>query len=286
VSSATVAAARPTRAERAGFWARYGVAIGALSATAIGYAWIACLQAAGRSAAAVNMPDMGMTDVGRYWAFPLLQASGLVGLGFAYLSMLLGLGSPGPITRLLPLSRRQLDVWHRHVGLAVVGLVAVHVVATVADAMGNTWQTVLIPGYLTNHGWPAAAWGFDIGIVAMYALLLLAPTYCFRRQVGRSRWRVLHRFLIVFYVLSCWHTLILGLDVAYYGWLRPTLWAAQLPLLALLIARVRSTTLPRRQAHSTVGYLARHVTALVAVGAIVAIVAIVATGHTDFVHTV
>jgi DMSO/TMAO reductase YedYZ heme-binding membrane subunit len=105
--------------------------------------------------------------------------------------------------------------------------------------MGNTWQSVLLPGAVAATGWPAAVWGFNTGILAFYALLLLAPTFYARRRIGIRRWRFLHRFVLLFYGLSVWHALILGLDVSYYGWIRPTIWLAQVPLLALVIARIR-----------------------------------------------
>ena len=41
------------------------------------------LQAQGRSAAALAMPSEHMGSMARFWAFPLLQASGLTGLVFA-----------------------------------------------------------------------------------------------------------------------------------------------------------------------------------------------------------
>ncbi len=102
-----------------------------------------------------------MTDIGKYWAFPVLQASGLTGLVFAYLSVLLGLQQSGRAVSWFPLTYRQINRIHRQVSLIVIGLVLIHVVATVFDAMGNTWQSVLLPGAVAATGWPAAVWGFN-----------------------------------------------------------------------------------------------------------------------------
>ena len=254
-------------------WPRFGIVVTAVVTTATVYAWIFNLQMHGRSAAALDMPEMGMTDVGRYWAFPMLEASGLVGLAFAYVSVLLGLQ---PSVRWRPATHRQVNRAHRQVALVVVGLVLVHVAATVLDGMGNTWQTVLIPGYVGTQGWPAAVWGFNSGIFAVYALLLLGPTFYLRRWIGVRRWRFLHQFVVVFYGLSIWHALALGLDVSYYGWIRPTIWLAQVPLLALVIARTR------RAPRSPV----RHLIVTACCVGIAAMVAIVATGSSGFIHTV
>ena len=181
----------PHRYTRTGFWSRFGVMLTAVATTLAVYSWIVNLQAHGRSAAALNMPEMGMTDIGKYWASPVLQASGLTGLLFAYLSVLLGLQQSGRAGSWFPLTYRQINRIHRQVSLMVIGLVLIHVAATVFDAMGNTWQSVLIPGAVAATGWPGAVWGFNTGIFAFYALLLLAPTFYVRRRMGIRRWRFL-----------------------------------------------------------------------------------------------
>jgi predicted ferric reductase len=234
------------------------------------YAWILRLQAEGTSAAALDMPDMGMTDIDKYWAFPVLQASGLVGLLFAYITVLMGLAQSSRYTQRFPIHRL-----HRQISLTVVGLVLVHVAATALDAMGNTWVTVLIPGHVAETGWPEAEWGFDTGIFALYILLLVAPTFYLRRLIGADRWRVLHRFVVIFYILALWHALILGLDLSHYPWARPMIWLAQLPLVVLLLSRLHDAgTIGRR------GMIALSTAVVVAVGLLVA------TGNSDFIHTV
>lgn len=75
----------------------------------------------------------------------LLQASGLAGLAFAYLSVLLGLQQSARALPGLPFSYRQRDRLHRQISLLVIGLVLVHVVTTALDAMGDSWKTALIP---------------------------------------------------------------------------------------------------------------------------------------------
>jgi DMSO/TMAO reductase YedYZ heme-binding membrane subunit len=263
-------------AARQTVWSRFGVVVTAVVATAGIYGWTLDLQAHGRSAAALNMSDMGMTDIGKYWSFPVLQATGLIGLVFAYVSVVLGLLQSGRMARRSATTYRLINQIHRQTSLTVIGLVLVHITATVYDAMGNSWQTVLVPGAIAATGWPEAVWGFNAGIIAFYTLLLVAPTFYFRSTIGMRRWRFLHRFALVFYGLSVWHTLILGLDVSYYAWIRPTLWLAQIPLLAMLITRVRGA------AHSRT----TRPIAAASGAAIVAILLIVATGNSGFIHTV
>jgi len=195
------------------------------------------LQAVGRSAAAIAMAaDMDMRDTGKYWSFPILQASGLVALAFAYVAALLGLWQA--VGKSASLQSARLERLHRHVSWVVVTLILIHVLATALDAMGDNWRTVLIPGTWAKQGWPAAVTGYNTGIAAVYLLLLVGPTYYLRRMIGPIRWRIVHRAVAAFYVLSIWHAMILGLDLAYYTWMRPLIWLLQLPLLALLMIRL------------------------------------------------
>ena len=237
------------------------------------YAWIAVLQSRDSSAAALAMPTMNMNRMGVFWAFPLLQASGLAALLWAYLGVALGLAESGRTMRWLPLRRRQLDRLHRYISLLVIGLIVVHMVATVFDAMGDSLLTVLVP---QQEGWTAARWAYDLGIFAFYLALLLGPTYYLRRFIGTRVWRFAHRFVVVVYILSVWHTLIIGADVQHYGWMRPALWLAQVPLLALLCYRLVS---PAARSRGMAATVTRYGVALASAAAVVAIVAIVATGH-------
>jgi len=203
---------------------------------------IYALQSAGKSAAAIAMADMNMRDMATFWSFPLVQSSGLVGLLFAYVAALLGLWQAN-LKAVGKTPRPSLEPLHRHVALLVVGLVLVHMLATSLDAMGDSWRTVLIPGTWARQGWPEAVVGYNTGILAAYLLLLVAPSFYLRNSLGIIRWRLLHRFVLVFYLLSIWHAMILGLDLAYYVWLRPVIWLAQIPLLLLLTTRLyRATT--------------------------------------------
>jgi len=257
--------------------------------TLILYVWIARLQAQDRSPAAVAMASMHMNNMTRYWSFPVLQASGLAGLLFAYLGAILGLQQSGRAASWFPLGYRQIDRVHRQISLLVIGLVGVHVLATVLDAMGDSWKTVLIPGQWASQGWPQAVWGYNAGIFAVYILVLVAPTFYLRRTIGMRTWRFLHRFVLVFYGLSLWHALILGLDIGHYPWLRPVIWLLQIPLLALLIRRLSSPLRSDRKlspSQRLTAASARYALQAASAAAIVAIAALVLTGHSGFIVTV
>lgn len=243
-------------------------------------------QSHGTSPGAVAMPDMGMTDMTTYWSFPILQASGLVGLVTAWISVGLGLQQSRKSSRFLGMDYRTIDQVHRQVALLTLGLVIVHVVATAFDAMGDSWRSVLwFNGWATD--WPDANWGYNIGVFAFYTLLLLGPTFYLRRRMGVNRWKFLHRFILVFYVLSVWHALILGLDVAAYAWVRPVIWLAQIPLLWFLSRRFTTLAQANRAAgRGAIGYLTSMAIVVASYVAMVACLAIVVTGRSDFILTV
>ena len=268
-----------------------GVCVGAAGVVSTGvlYLLIRHQQSLGRSAAALAMSSMHMQNVHKFWSFPLLQASGLTGLVFAYLSVVLGLQQSARALPQLRLSYRQIDRLHRQISLLVIVLVVVHVVATACDAMGDSVKTVLIPWQWANQGWPQAVVGYTFGVVAMYVLFIVAPTFYVRRRIGTGRWRFLHRFVLLFYVLSVGHTLILGLDVSHYGWIRPVIWLAQIPLLALFVRRLmlplrgsRRFSPARRRALAWTRYA---LTALSCAGILAALV-IVVTGNAALVTNV
>lgn len=277
----------PSARTSAGRRTALGVVAAGLIVTLPLYLLIAHEQSQGRSPAALQMSTMGMADMGKYWAFPILQASGLAGLAFAWGSVFLGLQQSGRVASWLRLDYRQVDRLHRYLSLLVITLVAVHVLSTVFDAMGDSWRTVLLLNQWKRLGWAAADTGYDTGVIAMYVLAVTAPTFYVRRGIGAARWRVLHRLVIVFYALSIWHALILGLDVAHYAWLRPLMWLAQIPLLAMLARRVLQ---PARTGELRRGGVAarvlRYAVVALSLAGIVAVLAVVLTGNSGFIATV
>ena len=270
---------------------RSGTIVGLLGFLSVApfYLWIHHLQVENRSAAALAMSSMHMDQMHKFWSFPLLQATGLAGLVWAYLGVSLGLLESGRTVSWMPLSRPQVDRLHRQISLLVLALMTAHVVTTGLDAMGDSWRTVTIPWQWANQGWPQAVTGYTTGIVAFYLALVLGPSYYLRRTIGVARWRFLHRFSVIVYILSFWHTLILGLDVSHYGWVRPFMWLMQVPLLYLFARRLLQPAAAARPASAPLVALRRATTrslALASCAGIVAVAAIVLTGNSDFINNV
>jgi hypothetical protein len=283
----TLVASRP----RPGGALRSGAVVGLLGFITVipFYAWIHDLQAKDRSAAALAMSSMHMNDMHRFWSFPLLQATGLAGLIWAYVGVALGLFVSGKSVSWMRLTRPQIDRLHRQISLLVLALMGVHVATTALDAMGDGWKTITIPWQWSNQGWPQAVTGYTTGIVAFYLALLLGPTYYLRRFIGVTRWRFLHRFVVVVYILSFWHTMILGLDISHYGWVRPFMWAMQVPLLLLFARRLLEPAASGRGLSPRVALVRRATSrglAFASMAGVVAVAAIVLTGNSGFINNV
>ncbi len=261
--------------------------IGAI-AFALIYQYIYHLQSLNKSAAALGMPKMGMQDMNKFWSFPILQASGLVGLVTAFLSVLLGLQQSRRAVGWLKLNYRTIDQLHRQIALLTLVLVVVHAIATAYDAMGDSWRTVLWFNGWANEktGWPQAVWGYDTGILAFYLILILGPTFYIRRKIGVSLWKYAHRFILVFYIGSVWHAMILGLDMSHYGWIRPTVWILQIPLLWLLASRFKELVEKNATVKTSIKYLTSQLVVAISYLAIIASLVIVLTGHSDFIANI
>lgn len=262
-------------------------AIGSIAFIAI-YLFIFHLQSQDRSAAALGMPSMHMNKVRTFWSFPILQSSGLVGLVAAYLAVLLGLQQSRRAVGWLKLDYRAIDRLHRQIALLTLGLVLIHALATVFDAMGDSWRTVFWFNGWANAktGWPAAVWGYDVGIIAFYTLLILGPTFYLRRRVGVNNWKYLHRFILIFYIGSIWHSLILGLDMSHYKWIRPLTWLLQIPLLWLFAKRFGELAKKNDEHKKGAKYLISILLIAIAYAGIFAALLIVFTGNSDFIANI
>ncbi|MBK1782706.1 ferric reductase-like transmembrane domain-containing protein [Prauserella cavernicola] len=232
-----------------------------------------------------------LADANEYWMYWLCQAFGWSALLWAWLTTMLGLLRSGPGPRRLPVSAARLERWHRSTSLTTIALMFAHAAFFFAEQVrsnedglgpvGRVWRAFVdsfVPGgYASGTGQVAIL----LGLIALYLAIPLGLLYYFRAGTGARMWRALHRFVLVVYVLSAWHTLLYGTNVWFDGWPRTTLWLLQLPVALVLLARLLE---PARRAEKSSGASPRTrvlrgvaITATLAV--IAAIVAVVVTGR-------
>ncbi|MGX2998682.1 ferric reductase-like transmembrane domain-containing protein [Streptomyces sp. JNUCC 64] len=247
---------------------------------------------AGTSSTVSVMPFM--SDAGAFWMYFLSQAFGWSALLWAWFTVLLGLLLSGPRPAWLPLSGPRLERLHRTTSLNSIALIAAHALLFAAELIrfdSGAWyartatafvETFVPGGYDSGTGRIA----IPIGQAALYLAIPLGLLFYVRHRIGARTWRVMHRFVLVVYVLSVWHTLLYGTNVWYDGWFRTTVWLLQLPVAALFLARLlrparRSQRLAGPVAHqgSRTGWALRLTGRLAALAVLVALVAVPLSGR-------
>lgn len=234
-----------------------------------------------------------MADAGGFWMYFLSQAFGWSALLWAWGTVILGLLLSGRRPGRLPLSGPRLERLHRTTSLNTIALITAHALLFGAElfrhstdawnsALGTAFVETFVPGGYTSGTGQIA---IPIGQAALYLAIPLGLLFYVRHRIGPKTWRVLHRFVIVVYVLSVWHTLLYGTNVWYDGWFRTSVWLLQLPIAALLLVRLlrparRSEKLPLSPggAVSRTGWALRLGGRLAVVGVVVALVVVVVSG--------
>ncbi|CAM5373605.1 ferric reductase-like transmembrane domain-containing protein [Streptomyces atroolivaceus] len=267
----------------------------AVAVTAAVFVFLYVRVESGDSATVAVMPFMA--DAGTYWMYLLSQAFGWSALLWAWGTVMLGLLLSGQRPAWLPGSPQVLERWHRTTSLTTMALMFAHALMFAAELVRYevelAWAERLWVGFADSFvpGWYDSGTGqiaIPIGQGALYLAVPLGLLFYVRHRIGANTWRRLHRFVIVVYVLSVWHTLLYGTNVWYGEWPRTVLWLLQLPVAVLLVLRL---TRPARRAErlTRAGWgqggrsLPRwtlRAAGRVAAGAVVlGLIAVVASGH-------
>ncbi|MBB6118560.1 ferric reductase-like transmembrane domain-containing protein [Nocardiopsis algeriensis] len=221
-------------------------ATAALAVTAAVLAVLRHRVAEGTSPTLAVMPYLADADL--YLLYWLCQAFGWSGLLWAWITVMLGLLRATAPGRWTVVPHARIERWHRVTSLTTIGLMFAHALAFFlellrenADGLGTAalvWSAfvdVFVPGgYDSGTGRVAIL----LGLIALYLAIPLGLSFYVRSWTGTRLWRVLHRFVVVVYALSVWHTLLYGTNVWFDGWFRTAVWALQLPVALLFLARL------------------------------------------------
>jgi sulfoxide reductase heme-binding subunit YedZ len=162
-----------------------------------------------------------------YWITS--RAAGIVALLLSSISVCVGLLMGG---RVLKGRQPDLRVAHEALSLGTLAALLVHGLTLIGDSfLHPSLGDVAIPflsGYKTL--WTSG------GIVAFWAMALLGLSYYARTRIGPQRWRRLHRFTALAWLLGLVHSLGEGTDAGQTWFLAMTA-IVVLPALALLAMR-------------------------------------------------
>jgi methionine sulfoxide reductase heme-binding subunit len=169
------------------------------------------------------------TAVGPHLFWITSRAAGIVALLLSSVSVCVGLLLGG---RLAKRHRPELRVTHEALSLATLVALVVHGLTLLGDSylhpsLGDL-AIPLLSGYRTL--WTS------MGIVAFWAMLALGLSFYARTRIGAQRWRKLHRFVALAWVLGLAHSLGEGTDAG-QAWFLAMTAAVAVPAILLLIAR-------------------------------------------------
>jgi len=166
------------------------------------------------------------------------RAAGIAALLLSSVSVCVGLLMGG---RALKGRGPDLRAAHEALSLATIGALFVHGLSLIGDAfLHPSLADVSIPfvsGYKTL--WTST------GIVAFWAMALLGLSYYARSRIGVQRWRRLHRFTALAWILGLVHSLGEGTDAG-QTWFLAMVGIVVIPAIALLLGRHAGSLRTRR----------------------------------------
>jgi methionine sulfoxide reductase heme-binding subunit len=177
------------------------------------------------------MPAMLATATGPYIFWIASRAAGSAALILSSLAVCAGALIGGGIVRG---HRPELRVTHEALSLATLAALLAHGLTLLGDGyLHPSIAEIAIP--FVGHY--ETLWT-SMGIVAFWMLLVLGLSYYARARIGVQRWRRVHRFAALAWVLGLAHALGEGTDAG-QAWFLAMIAPAAAPALVLVLLRLR-----------------------------------------------
>jgi sulfoxide reductase heme-binding subunit YedZ len=174
------------------------------------------------------------TAVGPHLLWLTSRAAGIAALLLSSVSVCVGLLMGG---RLLAKRRPELRVTHEALSLATLAALVVHGLTLLSDSyLSPSLGDIAIP-FLSGY----KTFWTSLGIIAFWALLVLGLSYYARARIGVQRWRKLHRFAALAWILGLAHSLGEGTDAG-QAWFLASVAIVVVPALTLLAGRLLRST--------------------------------------------
>jgi sulfoxide reductase heme-binding subunit YedZ len=157
------------------------------------------------------------------------RAAGIVALILSSVSVCVGLLMSG---RLRKQRGTDLRVMHEALSLATLAALAVHGLSLLGDGYLKLSVADIALPFASSY----KTFWTSTGIIAFWALALLGLSYYARTKIGAQRWRRLHRFAALAWVLGIVHSLGEGTDAG-QAWFLAMTALVVLPALTLLASR-------------------------------------------------
>jgi sulfoxide reductase heme-binding subunit YedZ len=170
------------------------------------------------------------------------RAAGIVGYVLFSVAVLAGLTMASRLAA-KPAHKRVLLQVHEHAALAGLIAVAIHGITLLGDAWLDPGPLGVAVPFVIDYRPVAVA----AGIVSGYLAAALGLSFYIRRRIGAARWRRLHHFTLLAWLLGFLHALFAGTDAGSVGLQLVLLWTAG-PIVVLLVTRVLAERRKRARA--------------------------------------
>jgi sulfoxide reductase heme-binding subunit YedZ len=165
------------------------------------------------------------------------RASGVAAMILVSAAVGVGVSISGRLTRGrgpdLDVRGADLHVTHEALSLAAFAMIALHGLSLLADSYFHPSLAALVVPLQRNYREPFMA----IGIVGGWATILLGSSYYVRRLLGGRRWRLVHRFTVLAWVLIVIHAVGEGSDAG-EAWFVAVMVVTIVPTVLLLSMRI------------------------------------------------
>jgi sulfoxide reductase heme-binding subunit YedZ len=170
------------------------------------------------------------------------RAAGLVALILASASVGVGVSMGG---RMIKGRGPDLKVVHEALSIATLAAVALHALSLLGDAYFHPTIVDLTIPFASGYKEPYMA----LGIIAGWGLFLFGVAFYARKRIGIARWKIVHRFTALAWVLGVIHALGEGSDAGRI-WFLAIVTVVVAPTLVLVFARVAGPTRRSRTARA------------------------------------
>jgi sulfoxide reductase heme-binding subunit YedZ len=169
------------------------------------------------------------TDPSRYLFWITSRAAGTAALVLASAAVGAGLLVSGKLVKRGGPDRRSI---HEILALSAIAAIAVHALALLGDTyLRPSLLDVTVP-FVFSYKTLATS----IGIVAGWGLIFLGLSYYLRRRIGQNRWKSIHRFTSLMWVLGLVHAFTEGSDAG-QPWFIALIGITAAPAAAMLVIR-------------------------------------------------
>jgi sulfoxide reductase heme-binding subunit YedZ len=157
------------------------------------------------------------------------RAAGTTAMVLASAAVGLGLTMGGKLLRAWGPERRTL---HEVLSLATLVAIAVHGLSL----LGDSWLHPSLADVTVPFAASFRTLETSVGIIAGWGMVILGLSFYARRRIGQARWKYIHRFTALAWLLALVHTFTEGTDAG-SAWFIALILLTAAPAGALLVVR-------------------------------------------------